>query len=316
MGFKNSGQDPEAARAAAEYLGLDESYLNPDGQWDFFRASAEAGERTRAAQAAAAAGNATQRDANFGFGGVAKDPDYDPFASMEPNAPPPVDTDFAGGMPAIITNPRQPTDFWAGVGASNNGIDQGYEAIDWGGVESPWQGGGQNQDFYSDQFGQLLGQRNDFQQQQAQAAAIRGEQAAADPVDIDYDQIWRDKGLREVQVSGGSLPEGTDPNSWARNQNFGLEKGMTNQQAVNAMNSIWNPDESAMWSQYFGNGGNAGGQYWLSDRAGQDPNAIMSGFENVSPEFGGAVQKFVNNAWGRAGDQTSGGVPAGYALPI
>jgi hypothetical protein len=92
---------------------------------------------------------------------------------------------------------------------------------------------------------------------------------------------------------------------------------MTNQQAVNAMNAIWNPDESSAWSEYFADSGsNPTGQYWLSDKAGQDPNAILSGFQNVSPEFGGVIQKFVNNAWGQAGDAYSGGVPEGYAMPV
>ncbi len=80
-------------------------------------------------------------------------------------------------------------------------------------------GGMSNQELYDTQFANLLGQHNDFQNQQQQAAAIRAQNAAA-PVPA-YDSStafdWYNKeggGLRPVQLSiadeiAGEIADGT-----------------------------------------------------------------------------------------------------------
>ena len=303
--------------AGATQFGMDDSYKKADGTYDYSRLSRERG-------AAMDAGSPYEGSGGLVFGGVntGQAPTVD-------NPTPVPDTDFAGGMPGGVTQRNDGSWDWSGFGSGGNsgavtGVDPGYQSTDWGGQESPWQGGGQNQDFYNQQFGQLLGQGKDFQQQQQQAEAMRQQTSANPPSAPNYEDMWAGMGVTPSQaVQGG--PD--NPYTW--DLMSGAEAGQTtNRDLVNMVGGQdgFSQKEMGYWDDFWKADQSVDAQgRSVGDRTNWssfgDPT---SGISNIDPGLNEGWQDrfstLFNTIYNRSDLTTpEGGGPTaapGYALPV
>jgi hypothetical protein len=190
------------------------------------------------------------------------------------------------------------------------------------GGESPWgnpqQGGGNNQ-FYQQQFANLLQGDQNFQAQQqqsqlAKAAAIR-DRPESEP--FDYDAMWAGRGVTPSQTVQG---DGDNTYSW--NRIPGITPGeTTNRELVNLIGSVdgFTEEEMGHWSQLFKENPNQVDSLKWAQYT--DP---MEGIANTPSGLeGGWPDRFAtlyNSAFNRADLTTpAGGGPTaapGYALPV
>lgn len=236
---------------------------------------------------------------------------------------PPVSTlpkegaDAAGGLPTIITNPGSAIGRPGGSLSLGGGGVQGpaqTPAVDWSLFKAPLRdayGSSSNRDFYRKQFQDMEGQQN-VQKFKEFAAALRANEAQNKPAPAPTDP-WAWANLPKVQT-GGTVA--ATPIEWGLNPAYGINSGMTNQQATGAMSSVLTPEESAMMAQHWkDNPTGATQNNWLT--AGS-PNVLQGQLAGgISPEFTNTLQKVFNNIYTQTGGGTGGvSVPNGYANPV
>jgi len=352
-GYVYGGED-----AAAEYMGLPDTFKKADGSWDFAAAS-------DAAILANIAGKG-ETSGELQFGGVGNLPisivGEDKSIPEVINPEVPVDTDLAGGLPDIITNPPVEDPFVQPLPDPSGPSDAGGwgqtpagdpfvppymgttdTSWDWGqgpvageyfgapptfnaqtmpGQDSPWgvpNTPGGNQDFYRQQFSNLLSGQNAFDKAQVTSAMIRQQAQEAGPgAPTDMNKFWADRGVDPAQaVQGGA----DSPYTWNRLE--GIESGMTNKAITDLLASrgVLNEAQAGIFQNHWDNPEtNPEGTYWSSDRF-QTPTDFNTSFgDSLSPGFLDAMTTVGNAMWTR-GDLTTppGGGPTavpGYALPV
>jgi hypothetical protein len=191
-----------------------------------------------------------------------------------------------------------------------------------------------NPELYDAQFSNLVGQQNAFQNQQQQAQAIRGAQAAqeeADPFQFDASTAfdWYNTqpdgstGLKTAVAAGA--PSGDDPAATASQYQFetGVTPGMTNREAFGVVRDQISAENQKMLHAGFNDPFDPSGGDAVQFASGRnmDPNYYHSNSSpSTGPEYAGALTEFVNTLYNRADVTTpAGGGPTaapGYALPI
>jgi hypothetical protein len=147
----------------------------------------------------------------------------------------------------------------------------------------------------------------------ALAAAIKQQEAANAPATAPFGgDPWSWTNLPTVRQGGSNM---TTPIEWGLNQNYGINPNMTNQQAVGAIAPVLNADELAMMTKHWQQAPQiANDTNWVNAGG---PQALIASLGNVSPEFGGTLQKVFNNIYTQTGGGSDGmNVPAGYAAPV
>jgi hypothetical protein len=333
--------------AAAEYMGLDDSYKNADGSWDFSQASRDAGERARAGE--------TTGNLVFGGVGTATPPSVeDPW--VDPNGGGGVKPDEWDGPTIGTVDPLDPFDpttkppeRWTGAGDQADkswkwdyfqpknegdsgwgGYDEDYNVFEryQPGADSPWgnpQGEGGNKEFYQQQFGNQLRDEQGYQSreraaQQRRLRAISDDNQARRDGEGTYSpdffsNMWESMGVTPNAVSGGDSNEGEGGSGF--NPNYNLGKGSTNAEIIAGMGNIWTEGENQQWTDWSSASPEFGeSQYWGSF---DNPQDYMAAFTKNNPgvqaNWTDINQKMANNLWSPAGGAMSG-VPAGYASPI
>ena len=277
-----------------------------------------------------------------GIGGAQGDPNgQDPFAPP-PNYQPGGGTGLPnGGIPDGYLPDSNGNDYWdydyngGNVPIRNPyvpGSDRYYNNLELGtgGVQGPtgtdWSTdssltpdlmgyeSSSNKDFYQQQFANMRGQEAGNDAREA-AAAIRAQESANAPPPEASDP-WAWANLPEVQM-GGTVA--ATPIEWGLNSNYGINKDMTNRQAVGAIAPVLNTDEIAIMNKHWQDAPQAAdNNNWLTS----DPQRLSAAFsqntdKTVSPEFTNVMQKVFNNLYTQTGGGTGGiNVPAGYANPI
>jgi hypothetical protein len=225
-----------------------------------------------------------------------------------PNGPKFSDVD-ANGNPVYSSNPNG-VNFKSGEGAIT-GVDQGYgngQQFDSG--ASPWQGGGTNQDFYSQQFKGLLDDSGEFQRQQEVARQLRSD-AAENPQVSDW--TWDDanggQGLPEVVVGNGvdqSAPRTLNPEY----------EGLTNFEVYGKAAPYLSEGAQDWYPDYFEQGGTGGNSHWTETPYSEQITGLATG--DYTPENQGYRREVMDVLFPQNVSKTPGGmnVSAGYASPI
>lgn len=167
-----------------------------------------------------------------------------------------------------------------------------------GGVPSGQAGNwGQFQDFYQNQFDQLVGQSQQSQQAQM-AAALRRDQAGSQPQEsFQADWSWADLPNTQTQAGDGA--------SYAWNENIDRPRGVTNESLLDQANL------GASADQWFRNNleqaGALDSQFWGTKNSPDD--------FNYDPAAQGYYDQLFDALYTQEGN-LPGNIPAGYAAPI
>jgi hypothetical protein len=246
------------------------------------------------------------------------------------------DLDLGGGT---VRDPGPSSPYAGGGGGSwnwdafdpNGGVNEvadpfaGMSNIGVPGRDSPWgdpnQAGG-NQEFYAQQFANLLRQGNNYQQQ-AQDANQRRQDAFANPApETDYQAMWAEMGITPT--------EPYSPSAGDSQYGYGFNSGLggavkpgetTNFELFNLISPLLSEgDVSSLTTHFNDNPATGEGLNWAQAK---DPTNLISQLGNqgdLGPEFRETMTNLFNTIYTRNDTTTpAGGGPTpatGYAAPI
>lgn len=256
----------------------------------------------------------------------------DPFLPpSDSGLPPPVGGDVVPWEPELsASSPSWSWDYFkpkeAGDGAwggydADYGVFERYQP----GQDSPWgmpdvEGG--NEEFYQQQFNNLLRDEQDYRTRQRASQLRADENAQQEPASIDFDDMWASMGYtpnQAVQFGGEDADYTYTPNTLL-GDDFGWNS-MSDQEIFSSLSPSLSSSTQSIMSEYFNDPNAVDGNYWSSFTNPTDALAsIGQGGTEISPEFRGALSDVFNTMFTRTDVTTpTGGGPTaapGYALPI
>lgn len=159
-------------------------------------------------------------------------------------------------------------------------------------------------DFYTKQFGKLVGQQDQFNAQKAQADAMRAE-ASANPPAPDLSWDWLEGGLPEVETSTGQI--------WEMNDSLRNTPGnTTNQQILNQLSGSLNPETVSFFEEVWGNNPAGGASTNWSETV--DPIDWGNTFQSQAGPRGQRAREDLAGALFQ--NQGESFIPQGYAAPV
>ena len=215
--------------------------------------------------------------------------------------------------------PKAPGDSgWGGYDA-DYGVFERYQP----GQDSPWgmpdvMGG--NQEFYQQQFNNLLRDEQDYRTRQ-RAAQLRAQEAAENPSEnINFDDMWASMGITPVQAAGSDAQG--NPTAWNWNSALGDVSGKTNAQILaSAQNLLSKADYDKLLEGYANDDKWQTSTYWQSfDNPEALKEAWIANQGPLSPEWQTPNMNLFDVLFTNSQYTTpAGGGPSaapGYALPI